>query len=125
MLYRPVWTPDRPLWRQRLISVVLGRRESGDLHIDLWLNELPRAEARDGVGDAGCAGCACPQAGLGGSWGGMCGRRRTRWWQSIMNGFGFSRLADSGVEGESLWELETAGYRERNRHIRVPEPMAI
>ncbi len=107
-----------------LISVVVGRRERDELHLDLWLMSC-RVLKRDmelAMLDAIVERAL--QVGITILYGYYVPTKKNAMVSDFYSKLGFSPKgpAEAGLyDGEAVWKLDLAGYQLRNRHIIVME----
>ncbi len=100
-----------------VVSVVIGRQEKAVLHIDLWimscrvlkremefamLDKIVEEAVNNGVKKI--IGYYYPTA-------------KNSMVKELFGSFGFTKVSD--VDGNTVWELETAGYKPYTKHIKI------
>lgn len=100
-----------------VVSVVIGRQENEILHIDLWimscrvlkremefamLDKVVEAAVKRGVKKI--TGYYYPTA-------------KNSMVKELFGSFGFTRVSEN--DGNTVWELETAGYKPYTKHIKI------
>ncbi|HEV2619748.1 MAG TPA: HAD-IIIC family phosphatase [Acidobacteriaceae bacterium] len=105
-----------------LISVMVGRREGRELHIDLWLMScrVLKREVEVAMLDA-LAGCASA-AGIERLMGYYVPTKKNGMVAEHYGRLGFELVSTDGATGATVWTLDLAGYTARNRHIEVVAP---
>ncbi len=100
-----------------VVSVVIGRKDGGILHIDLWImscrvlkREMEFAmldkvvEAAKAQGIKKIMGYYYPTA-------------KNAMVKELFGSFGFTKVSES--DGNTVWELETSGYKPYTKHIKM------
>ncbi|MBQ8614663.1 MAG: HAD family hydrolase [Ruminiclostridium sp.] len=100
-----------------VVSVVIGRKDGGTLHIDLWImscrvlkREMEFAmldkvvEAAKAQGIKKIMGYYYPTA-------------KNAMVKELFGSFGFTKVSDK--DGNTVWELETSGYKPYTKHIKM------
>lgn len=100
-----------------VVSVVIGRKDGGTLHIDLWImscrvlkREMEFAmldkvvEAAKAQGIKKIMGYYYPTA-------------KNAMVKELFGSFGFTKVSDR--DGNTVWELETSGYKPYTKHIKM------
>ena len=103
-----------------VVSVVIGEKDAGTLHIRLWLMSC-RVLKRDmefAMLDELVA--QCTSAGIHTIRGYYYPTAKNKMVRDLYERFGFTKVSEDEA-GNTEWTLETAGYTPQNRYIRVNE----
>ena len=103
-----------------VVSVVIGEKDAGTLHIRLWLMSC-RVLKRDmefAMLDELVAQCV--SAGIHTIRGYYYPTAKNKMVRDLYERFGFTKVSEDDA-GNTEWTLETAGYTPQNRYIRVNE----
>ena len=105
-----------------LISIVLGRAEESDLHLDLWLMSCRVLKREMELAMLDAIALRAHAAGLTRLVGYYLPTKKNGMVAGHYEGLGFQEI-QAGADGGTTWQLEIVGYQPRNTHIRVLEPV--
>ncbi|MCM1055248.1 MAG: HAD-IIIC family phosphatase [Bacteroides sp.] len=101
-----------------IVSVVIGRMDGGVLDIELWLmscrvlkRDMELAMLDSLVGEAKKRGIRLIR-------GHYYPTAKNKMVKELFGGFGFQKISEDEV-GNTLWELKTEGYKNKNTHIAI------
>lgn len=105
-----------------LISIVLGRQEGSDLHLDLWLMSCRVLKRDMELAMLDAIAMRAQSAGLHRLVGYYIPTKKNGMVSGHYETLGFEKI-HTGEDGSTTWQLDIAGYQPRNTHIRVLEPI--
>ena len=105
-----------------LISIVLGRKDGHELHLDLWLMSCRVLKRDMEIAMLDAVAMRARSAGLVRLIGYYLPTKKNGMVVEHYATLGFEKIA-TGEDGATTWSLELAGYQPRNRYIRVLEPV--
>jgi len=107
-----------------LISVVVGRRERDELHMDLWLMSCRVLKREMELAMLDAIADRALQVGITVVYGYYIPTKKNGVVSDFYSKLGFCLSGPDTAgpyEGPSVWKLDLAGYQPRNRHIKVLE----
>jgi len=100
-----------------LISVVIGRIENNECHVDLWLMSCRVLKRNMEFAMLDCLVEKCRNKGLSKIVGYYCRTQKNQLVSDLYSTFGFSEI--DRTENSSVWELDIEQYDQKNISIRI------
>jgi FkbH-like protein len=105
-----------------LISIVLGRIDGADLHLDLWLMSCRVLKREMETAMLDSIVLRAESAGLNRLLGYYLPTKKNGMVADHYAGLGFEKIA-TGNDGATTWSLDLTDYQPRTTHIRILEPV--